>query len=231
MGLKILIAEDSATNRMLWGAVMTRLGHEADVVASGAEAAEIFARSNYDLVFLDLNMPGLNGIETARRIRKVNARHTPVYAISGYPSEAMVAEFPSVDVRGCLQKPLDREKLEDVVRACGLEAKGSARVPDMPQARALPKRVLETCVRELRSRAQACHDFLQEDDRNALWREAHTVRALGDMLSIAQLSQAAAALETAATGGDARDIAKNVSALAQACEDTARNLQRLLGAL
>jgi HPt (histidine-containing phosphotransfer) domain-containing protein len=159
----------------------------------------------------------------------------------------MVAQFDRAGFRDCLIKPLDRDKLAAVIRDCGLATKAAAddgaagQTPPAAAAAfdtgALPRRVLETCRRELRSRGQACLGFLTADDRAALLREAHTIRALADMLNMPALAQVAARVEEERDPADGRETApgpfpgKNVKNLAAASEEAARSIDRYLDQL
>jgi CheY-like chemotaxis protein len=62
MPLRLLIAEDSATNRLLLSMTMARIGIDADIAANGKEALALFHQHRYDLVFLDLEMPALMSV-------------------------------------------------------------------------------------------------------------------------------------------------------------------------
>lgn len=195
MTLKILIAEDSETNRLLFSMTMRRLAYEADIVANGAEALKHFMRRDYDLVFLDLNMPVMDGVETARQMRQYNKRNTPVYAVSGFLDEGKEAQFGEAGIRRCLIKPLDRGALSGVLSECGLRAP----VPEIGTAdflppASVPQRLLKVYARELCARGAVCEKLGAEHARSALLREAHTVRALGQMLDIKGLEMMAAKL-------------------------------------
>lgn len=194
MPLKILIADDSATNRLLFSTVMTRLGHAADTAATGREAIALFREMRYDLVFLDLNMPGMDGMHTAAEMQRHNPRAIPIYAISGYADENTQAALQAAGMRRCIQKPLDREKIDAALKECRLRSD-----PPAPTAASglVPSKLLSTYAQELRSRAAACLQFADEKNVPALMREAHTVRALGQMLKTPDIETTAAALETA----------------------------------
>jgi len=123
-GLSILVAEDNEINALLMRSLLTRLGHHAVITTNGEEALESWlsaksAGSPYDLVLMDIQMPQLDGIETTRRIRDVEAGgpcpRTPILALTANTLvEDRYACFES-GMDGFLIKPLDRDKLTDAL--------------------------------------------------------------------------------------------------------------------
>ncbi len=119
-GLFILVAEDNEINALLMRSLLTRLGHRAVITTNGEEALEswLAAKSSgapYDLVLMDIQMPQLDGIETTKRIRALEAglpgRQTPILALTANTLvEDRYACFEA-GMDGFLIKPLDREKL------------------------------------------------------------------------------------------------------------------------
>ena len=105
-------------------ALLTRLGHRPVVTTSGEAALESWlaaraAGAPYDLVLMDVQMPGLDGIETTRRIRAIEKESAGARA----PILALTANTFSEDREACiaagmddfLTKPLDRERLEEAL--------------------------------------------------------------------------------------------------------------------
>lgn len=231
MALRILIADDSATNRLLFSATIARMGHQADVVATGSEAIDLFMQNRYDLVFLDINMPVMGGIATAREMHDNNRTHTPVYAISGWINADLEDQMLLAGVRDCLVKPLDRDKLETVIHVCGLGNQAPA-----PHAtpQDIPQKLLAIYARELRSRADACTRYTATGDLSALLREAHTLRALADMLKTPEVERTAGVVEKAAHAllradpPEARMRVAETIALVRACHTAARAIERMM---
>jgi CheY-like chemotaxis protein len=123
-GLSVLVAEDNEINALLMRSLLTRLGHHAVITTNGEEAMESWlsaksAGAPYDLVLMDIQMPQLDGIETTRRIRSLEAarpgRQTPILALTANTLvEDRYACFEA-GMNGFLIKPLDREKLADAL--------------------------------------------------------------------------------------------------------------------
>jgi CheY-like chemotaxis protein len=129
-GLAILVAEDNEINALLARALLTRLGHRATIVENGAAALDAYLAAAhgalYDCILMDVNMPGMDGLEATRRIRAAEAEsgaaHTPIVALTanafGEDREACLA----AGMDDFLVKPLDREKLADVLSRDGRSA-------------------------------------------------------------------------------------------------------------
>ena len=123
-GLSVLVAEDNEINALLMRALLTKLGHRAVIASSGEEALESWLASDsagtpYDLVLMDIQMPKLDGIETAKRIRASEAgqraRRTPILALTANTlMEDRYACFEA-GMDGFLVKPLDRDKLAEAL--------------------------------------------------------------------------------------------------------------------
>jgi PAS domain S-box-containing protein len=127
-GFSVLVAEDNEINALLMRSLLTRLGHQVVIAINGEEALESWlaaksAGTPYDLVLMDIQMPGLDGIEATKRIRANEAagsgRRTPILALTANTLvEDRYACFEA-GMDGFLVKPLDREKLAEALAGLG----------------------------------------------------------------------------------------------------------------
>ena len=123
-GLSVLVAEDNEINALLMRSLLSKLGHQAIITTNGEEALESWlaaksAGAPYDLVLMDIQMPGLDGIEATKRIRvnegAASGRRTPILALTANTLvEDRYACFEA-GMDGFLVKPLDRDKLTEAL--------------------------------------------------------------------------------------------------------------------
>ncbi|RYG37143.1 response regulator [bacterium] len=107
-GMKILLAEDNEVNVLVASRVFSRHGCEIVVARDGAEAVKAFARETFDAVFMDCQMPGVDGYEAARRIRareEETGGRVPIVAITADASEVAREACFAAGMDGFLAKP------------------------------------------------------------------------------------------------------------------------------
>lgn len=127
-GARVLIVEDNAGNRRLLHVILTSLGQTPFAVAGGAEAVAEVQRNRYDLVLMDLSMPGVDGFEATRRIRAIGPPlgKVPIVALTASTGLDMRERAQEAGMDGFLQKPVEIPKL---AAAVALFAAGAERPP------------------------------------------------------------------------------------------------------
>ena len=115
---RILLVEDVAANRNLTAALLRRDGHRVDMAESGVVAVRMAAADAYDLVLMDIHMPGIDGVEAATRIRRLPppAGSVPIVALTGSGDISGSATRPGAVMAGVLTKPVAPELLEATLR-------------------------------------------------------------------------------------------------------------------
>ena len=112
--LSILLAEDNEDNRLLFQAFLKRTNHKVDVALNGAEAVERFWTGKYDVIFMDIQMPVLSGLEAVRQIRGLEsdqAPRTPIYALTAHAFEHEREASHAAGCDGHITKPLEKATL------------------------------------------------------------------------------------------------------------------------
>ena len=117
--LNILIIDDDAAIRQLLVYWIKAAGHRAETAENGDVAMELIGAGVYDLIFLDLQLPGLTGGQVLGRLQE-NLRRPPVILITGYSETPIMAQALNYDPLYVLAKPFEREqvlKLIQIVQA------------------------------------------------------------------------------------------------------------------
>ena len=111
--MRVLVAEDDTSSRLILEAAIRPLGHECVAVANGTQAWELFERSHIDAIISDRVMPGLNGIELCRRVR-ASGRHTYTYFIflTVLDEKPQIITGMEAGADDYLVKPLDPDELK-----------------------------------------------------------------------------------------------------------------------
>ena len=108
----ILVAEDERVNRVVIDRILTRMGHEVTCVGSGEEALEILKGKSFDLILTDIQMPGLDGMDTTRAIRSDLGIQTPVIALTAHAMKGDKDRFIESGMNGYIAKPFELNELQ-----------------------------------------------------------------------------------------------------------------------
>jgi CheY-like chemotaxis protein len=104
----VLVVEDNAPNRMLIGAYLDEFGLTYDMVESGVDALARLATKTYDLVLMDIKMPELDGVETTKRVRKMqgHAAEVPIVALTAHAMKGDREDYLAAGLDGYISKPI-----------------------------------------------------------------------------------------------------------------------------
>jgi len=123
--LKVLVAEDNAINQRLALRLLERRGHQAEIVDDGAKAVEAVARKGFDIVLMDVQMPGMDGFQATAAIREreeLIGGHIPIIAMTAHAMSGDRERCLAAGMDGYVSKPLRAEDFYAVV-----ETRGKAR--------------------------------------------------------------------------------------------------------
>ncbi|MBW4092755.1 MAG: response regulator [Proteobacteria bacterium] len=236
-GGRVLIVEDDETNRVLLAAALARSGFTAFPAATGEEAVRMAEHDGLDAVLLDLRLPGIDGWETARRIRALPGRSAsiPIVALTARGDAGLEAECRIAGLTALVSKPADLNQLAQRLRgwiAAGPRPAAATPAPDLGAPISPVVQVsgpfLEAMVSEIGlERTRACvQEFLDEASTKCVrlaelipgWEAGAVVRLCDDLKGLADLFGAvgfsetledlAAAIETGARDAAAEAMAR-----------------------
>jgi CheY-like chemotaxis protein len=114
--LSILVAEDNPSNQKVLVEMLKRLGYRPDAVANGAEVIQALKIRSYDLVFMDIRMPEMDGLSAAKEIRKVWPNNGPtIVAITAFAMESDQKMCMEAGMDGYIAKPVKLGDLAEVI--------------------------------------------------------------------------------------------------------------------
>lgn len=113
--LRVLVVDDDALNLRIAARLLRALGHSGALANGGDKALQISQSQQFDLMLLDINMPGKNGADTLQELRlrerAGRGRHLPVLMVSGYADQGTQQFYLDAGADGFLPKPLDSDAL------------------------------------------------------------------------------------------------------------------------
>ncbi|UZJ45779.1 response regulator [Marinimicrobium sp. C6131] len=113
---RILVVDDNPANLQLAGELLRGLNTEVALATSGQEALEWCRKQDFDLIFMDIQMPGMDGIETTKRLRADHPRRrTPIIALTAHSMTEQKAELLIAGMDDCVSKPVSENQLAHIV--------------------------------------------------------------------------------------------------------------------
>jgi len=231
-GRRILLAEDNKVNQLVARSLLEKRGHRVRVADNGLEAVDAVREEEFDIVLMDIQMPGLDGVSATDQIRQLpSGTVVPILALTAHDTEDERRRCSEVGMNGFLSKPFQpMELLEAVDRFC---------TSDPPETRAdtegeVPVRIerfrelmreagIEEIVEEtlhvyrLESpgRLDRLQEALRQADPKSIEAEAHALKSASLNIWAVELAEYLDQAENSAVAGD---IAR-----AQALMDPIRN--------
>ena len=113
-GIQILLVEDNTINQEIIVGLLHSSGINIDIASNGQEAIDMFKLNEYELIFMDLQMPIMGGIEATKIIREID-KNIPIIALTANAMKDDIEKTKSVGMNEHLNKPIDVEKLYETL--------------------------------------------------------------------------------------------------------------------
>nr|WP_315239650.1 PAS domain-containing protein [uncultured Albidiferax sp.] len=219
-GLRILAVDDVPQNLELLSLSLGHMGHRVTTAAGGSEAVQIFGEHTFDVVLMDVQMPGMDGLEATLRIRQREQarklRPTPIVALTASVMEEDRRATEAVGMNGFATKPIDLPELfAEIARVMGIQlpdAEGATtqairhdyrsppaidweRGADLWGSGATLAQAIRRFLDENRSIPAQLATLLQHQKRDAARYLAHRLRGAAGNLCLQTLAHSAHVLE------------------------------------
>ncbi len=218
--LHILLAEDNRVNQIVATRMLEKMGHSVVVAENGRFVLELLARQSFDLVLMDVQMPEMDGLTTATKIRESERRthlHLPIIAMTAHAMKGDRERCLQAGMDGYLTKPINSQRLEEALAAnvpvqagtgapahAGQELKTVAPVVAWDIAQTLQslggdetlfQEVMGIFLRDVPGHMAGLRQAITQGNASAVEEIAHTLKGEVGYLGIAALSQQIRALE------------------------------------
>src|SRR3984957_12284279 len=245
--LRILVAEDNSVNQRLAARLLEREGHSVTIAGSGKEALELFEsslleRHEYDLILMDVQMPGLDGLQATTLIREMelgSRRRIPIVAMTAQAAESDRLRCLESGMDAYVTKPVHVPELMKMIESvvpggnsmnANLTSEGSSvevQLQQLNESLALSrvggdvellKEVVELFLDDYPSTFEKIKAAVASRNATALEHAAHSLKGSGSTFGASRAFEAAFTLEKQGRSGDLADAQESLLQLEQALE-------------
>jgi CheY-like chemotaxis protein/anti-sigma regulatory factor (Ser/Thr protein kinase) len=171
--VRALLVDDNEVNREILGEMLRRLGHTVTLAADGEEAMALLATRTFDVIFSDVQLPHIDGIQLTRRFREAGGR-TPIIALTAHSARDERERCLAAGMNLVLTKPVDSTQLANAIEATTPhESPVGAIIGDNA---ALLARLREAFERQTPQLIAGMRDAVARGDADALARHAHKLK-------------------------------------------------------
>jgi CheY-like chemotaxis protein len=219
----ILVAEDHPINQQVAILLLQEFGFEAHVASTGTKAMESLKHVPYSLIFMDCQMPEMDGLETTRAIRKAEAltgKHIPIIAMTAHALEGSRAECIAAGMDDYISKPIEQAQLKALLEKWlpGSGSNGEQPAPvDFTALKAKYHDHAGEFMRMFLDDAPRLIDAISECatavDSKGLLRQAHSLRGICATLYAHPMRTLCSEIENATLNSDMQDLAPLIEKL------------------
>ncbi len=239
--LEVLVAEDYDVNRMLIEELFEQYGIMVDFAENGREAVEKSGEKSYDVIFMDVNMPVMNGLEATELIRERDSE-IPIIALTANALEGDRERFMAAGMSDYLSKPIDSNALDTVIKTY---ARVVEVLPDDPITHTELIRTLSDVEKSLGLSAPIIAKLMErfiasnkeqlgimraaiaDRDFDQIMQSAHSIKGAAATMRFTEYTRMAETMETKALNGEDYDYAKAVDVMERYARSIAEEYARL----
>jgi two-component system, sensor histidine kinase and response regulator len=225
----VLVVDDNVDNQQLLAYLLEWIGYRTEFAGNGVQAVAAFARAEYAAVFMDCEMPQMDGFQATRELRRLEppGRRTPILAITAHPSRDVRARCLAAGMDDCLTKPVTAEDLRAALTAVVREQRRAVGTSnesgevDLVALAGLAEQigtdalgaVLDSFRRETGTRLTRLHEAVAAGDPQEVARVAHAIKGGASSLGVKRVAELSDELQRLADAGSLRGATERAAAL------------------
>jgi PAS domain S-box-containing protein len=221
-GARILVADDVEANRQVASIFLRRAGAEVVLAEDGREAVERTRETTFDLILMDIQMPGMSGLEAARAIREAGGR-MPILALTAFSSGADRGGCLAAGMDDFLAKPFEPDLLIQTVARWLRESRvvvtarpAGPKLVNPTEDEASDPEIIDLARRwlgDLDGKLRLAEEALVAGDAETVGRVGHAIKGSGGMLGLPEFTEVGADLMRLATEGHDGAVAEVLARL------------------
>ncbi len=212
---QILLVDDNLVNRQVAGEILKSAGCQVDLAKNGHEAIEMATRKDYDLIFMDIQMPQMDGVTATKTLKNMKLPGLPpIVAMTAYGMEPDRERFLNQGMDDYLSKPIKANNLINKVKKW---VNGQPEEPDQKTVETdhfsiinkdiiaqltkysgpeMVKEILRDFEKETQEQLDQCHHSLSNGDYQSILSNLHTLKGSAGTLGVAKLAQKTKEIES-----------------------------------
>lgn len=245
-----LLAEDTEANRIIIADMLSYLGCKVDTASNGAEAVEFCRQNKYDMIFMDCNMPVMDGYEATRKIREIRGQDLPIIAISAHAFLQDIQLCYDAGMNDYVHKPAKLDTLKRCILNWSVKNKNqkagspatektgtddTLTLVDITPIQELVQNDPEKLKKILSLTAGNAHDLYRDilkdwenADRSSLKSNAHALKSVASQIGGLRLSAICKTLEHEAPSASSETIDDHINFLKKEYDAFAGEIERRL---
>ena len=242
----ILLVDDNGVNRQVAGEILKKSGCIVTLVENGKKAIELVASNTYDLIFMDIQMPEMDGVTATKKIKAMNLKvQPPIVAMTAYSMKEDKERFLSQGLDDYIAKPIKANDLlnkvrqwvldEQVFETNGVES-GDGEVLNMDTVNQLIElggeemvhQVFDDFLSETTEQIESSLDAVRNDDFEVIRRNLHTLKGNAGTLGVEKLSKQAEAIEKNIKNENHKNLEEDLNLLNLTFEEFKKMFNQIL---
>jgi two-component system sensor histidine kinase/response regulator len=239
-GKQILVAEDNESNQMIIQSIIEKSGCNYTAAYTGQEVLDKILVKRFDMIFMDINMPEMNGYDTTRKLREIG-NTIPIIALTASALKEEINLCLDSGMNDVISKPYTPQQLIDTIAAYTAGCEKPAPGKDMTRDNAVFKyesllnslagekervlKIISIFLKGLTGKIENIENSIQTNDLESIQSDAHFIKGSARSLTALEIGNFAEDLESAAKNEDLDGVKKNYSRLVQSQADFISHLK------